>query len=305
TASRGRSTTCSARRTPASRRRSTCWRTAPHRSSCPGSSTTRTRPTRRSAASRRPGCTSCGRQTRSRPGPESPPRPPALADEARRRCEREGWRRQVDREPRPGSRARGPWSLGWPVGCGHLRPVCREHRRVDVVVRDPLEVDGVKVMSVGFLLAEAQMFAMPAVLASFVGHQLVKGVRWGQIGYLIIDLPPGTADLQQQLFATIGLAGAIIVVGPQDAAHLDARKLLLLLRDAAVPVLGAVENMRGLRCPHCGETVDVFPPVADERSLLLEIELLVSIPLDPAFAKVNGIPPQFTQLAAQIEQRLA
>jgi ATP-binding protein involved in chromosome partitioning len=169
---------------------------------------------------------------------------------------------------------------------------------------DPLEVDGLKVMSVGFLLAEAQMFAMPAVLASFVGQQLVKGVRWGQLDYLIIDLPPGTADLQQQLFRTIGLAGAIIVVGPQDMAHLDARKLLALLRDADVPVLGAVENMRGLRCPHCGETVDVFPPVADERSLLREIELLVSIPLDPTFAKVNGIPPQFIELAAQIEERL-
>jgi ATP-binding protein involved in chromosome partitioning len=169
---------------------------------------------------------------------------------------------------------------------------------------DPLEVDGVKVMSVGFLLAEAQMFAMPAVLASFVGHQLVKGVRWGQIEYLIIDLPPGTADLQQQLFATIGLAGAIIVVGPQDAAHLDARKVLALLRDAGVPVLGAVENMRGLRCPHCGETIDVFPPVADERSLLREIELLVSLPLDPAFASVNGVPPQFSELATQIEERL-
>jgi len=77
-----------------------------------------------------------------------------------------------------------------------------------------------------------------------------------------------------------------------------------LLRDADVPVLGAVENMRGLRCPHCGETVDVFPPVADERSLLREIELLVSIPLDPTFAKVNGIPPQFIELAAQIEERL-
>lgn len=169
---------------------------------------------------------------------------------------------------------------------------------------DPLEVDGVKVMSVGFLLAEAQMFAMPSVLASFVGHQLVKGVRWGQVEYLIIDLPPGTADLQQQLFATIDLAGAIIVVGPQDAAHLDARKVLALLRDADVPVLGAVENMRGLRCPHCGETIDVFPPVADERSLLREIELLVSIPLDPALASVNGVPSQFTELAAQVEKRL-
>jgi ATP-binding protein involved in chromosome partitioning len=169
---------------------------------------------------------------------------------------------------------------------------------------DPLEVDGLKVMSVGFLIAEAQMFAMPAMLASFVGQQLVKGVSWGQLDFLIIDLPPGTADLQQQLFRTIDLAGAIIVVGPQDAAHLDARKLLALLRDADVPVLGAVENMRGFRCPHCGETVDVFPPVADERSVLREIELLVSVPLDPAYGKLNGIPPPFTALAERIDQRL-
>jgi ATP-binding protein involved in chromosome partitioning len=77
-----------------------------------------------------------------------------------------------------------------------------------------------------------------------------------------------------------------------------------LLRDADVLVLGAVENMRDLRCPHCGETVEVFPSVSEERSLLREIELLVSIPHDPAFANVDGIPPQFAELATQIEERL-
>ena len=170
---------------------------------------------------------------------------------------------------------------------------------------EPVEIHGVKVMSVGFLLAEPQMFAMPAMLATVVGRQLIEDVRWGELDYLVIDLPPGTADLQQQLFATMGLAGAIIVVGPQDAAHLDARKLLALLRDARVPVLGAVENMRGLECPHCGELIDVFPPVADERSLLREVELLVSIPLDPAFAAVNGVAPQFAELAGRVEAKLA
>ena len=170
---------------------------------------------------------------------------------------------------------------------------------------DPVEVAGIKVMSVGFLLAEQQMFAMPAMLASFIGDQLVKSVRWGELDYLIVDLPPGTADLQQHIFATMGLAGAVIVVGPQDAAHLDARKVLSLLRDAGVQVLGAVENMRGLRCPHCGTTVDVFPPVADERSLLREVELLISIPLDPAFAGINGVPPHFDELARLVEERLA
>ena len=189
----------------------------------------------------------------------------------------------------------------------------RELRRWDLgrnprfgrVELEPLEVEGIKVMSVGFLLAEAQMFAMPAMLASFIGDQLVRNVRWGELDYLIVDLPPGTADLQQHIFATMELAGAILVVGPQDAAHLDARKVLSLLRDAEVRVLGAVENMRGLRCPHCGETLDVFPPVAEERSLLREVELLVSIPLDPAFAKVNGIPPQFDELARVVEERFA
>ena len=62
--------------------------------------------------------------------------------------------------------------------------------------------------------------------------------------------------------------------------------------------------MRGLRCPHCGETLDVFPPVAEERSLLREVELLVSIPLDPAFAKVNGVPPHFQELASVVQERL-
>ncbi|HKU56464.1 MAG TPA: P-loop NTPase, partial [Gaiellaceae bacterium] len=187
----------------------------------------------------------------------------------------------------------------------------RELRRWDLarnprfgrIELEPVEVAGVKVMSVGFLLAEPQMFAMPAMLASFIGDQLVRGVRWGELDHLVVDLPPGTADLQQHIVGTMGLAGAIIVVGPQDAAHLDARKILALLRDTNVPVLGAVENMRGFRCPHCGELMDVFPPVAAERSLLRDVELLVSIPLDPAFATPDGIPPHFDELAAEVEQR--
>jgi ATP-binding protein involved in chromosome partitioning len=177
-------------------------------------------------------------------------------------------------------------------------------RRFGRIELEPVAIAGIRVMSVGFLLAEPQMFALPAMLASFIGDQLVENVRWGTLDYLVVDLPPGTADLQQHVFRTMGLAGAIIVVGPQDAAHLDARKILSLLRDADVRVIGAVENMRGLRCPHCGELLDVFPPVAAHRSILNEVELLVSIPLDPAFAKLNGIPPQFDELAARVEDRL-
>ena len=178
----------------------------------------------------------------------------------------------------------------------------RQFGRVEL---DAVEIEGIKVMSVGFLLAERQTFAMPAVLASLVGDQLVRNVHWGELDYLVIDLPPGTADLQQHVLATMGLAGAIIVVAPQDAAHLDARKVLSLLREADVKVIGAVENMRGLRCSHCGAALEVFPPVAEERSPPRDVDLLVSIPLDPVFTAINGIPPQFDELAMRVEEQLA
>jgi ATP-binding protein involved in chromosome partitioning len=170
---------------------------------------------------------------------------------------------------------------------------------------EPVDALGLKVMSVGFLLAEHQALTMPAMLVEAVARQLIDDVRWGPIDYLVVDLPPGTADLQQRLFATVDVAGAIIVVGPQDAAHLDARKVLTMLREAGIPVLGAVENMRGLRCPHCGELVEVFPPVADERSILRELPLLGSVPLDPAFARLNGVPRAFAAIADRVAAALA
>lgn len=169
---------------------------------------------------------------------------------------------------------------------------------------EPVEALGLKVMSVGFLLAEGQALTMPAAMVELVGRQLIQDVRWGDLDYLIVDLPPGTADLQQQLFSNVELAGAIVVVGPQDAAHLDARKVLAMLREAGVAVLGAVENMRGLRCPHCGELVDVFPPVADDRSILRELPLLGTVPLDPAFARLNGIPEPFLAIADRVAASL-
>jgi ATP-binding protein involved in chromosome partitioning len=133
---------------------------------------------------------------------------------------------------------------------------------------------------------------------------LIEDARWGELDYLVVDLPPGTADLQQRFFASVELAGAVLVVGPQDAAHLDARKLLAMLVDTGVTVLGAVENMRGLTCPHCGELVDVFPPVADDRSILQDVPLLGSVPLDPSLARLNGIPDPFRAIAARVVEAI-
>src|SRR5439155_26730053 len=103
------------------------------------------------------------------------------------------------------------------------------------------------------------------------------------------DLPPGTADLQKQLLGVVLLDGAVVVVGPQDVAHLDARKFLSFLRGADVTVLGAVENMSGLQCPHCGERIEVFTPVTESRSVSAEgVHLLGRIPLDPALGTLDG-----------------
>ena len=93
---------------------------------------------------------------------------------------------------------------------------------------------------------------------------------------------------------------------PQDVAHLDAKKVVTLVRDADVPLLGAVENMSGFVCPHCGERHDVFPRVAEERSLWSDgVERLAEIPLDPSLAHVNGVPPAFAELAGTLRTRLA
>ena len=153
---------------------------------------------------------------------------------------------------------------------------------------EPVERYGIPIMSAGFLIAETQALSMPAPLLTGVLRQVVHDVEWGGPDVLLVDLPPGTADLQQQLVDVLDLAGAIVVVGPQDVAHLDARKLLDFLRAAGVTVLGGIENMGGFACPHCGGAVDVFPRVPEERSIWAAgVEPLGRVPLDPALARAG------------------
>jgi ATP-binding protein involved in chromosome partitioning len=161
-------------------------------------------------------------------------------------------------------------------------------RRGDVR-HEALESHGIRIMSVGFLLGERQALTMGAPLLTAALKQLVHQVEWGPLDILLLDLPPGTADLQQQLVGVVSLDGALVVVGPQDVAHLDGRKFVAFLRDEDVPVLGAVENMSGLQCPHCGERIEVFTPVMESRSVVAEgVPLLGQIPLDPALGTLEG-----------------
>jgi ATP-binding protein involved in chromosome partitioning len=151
---------------------------------------------------------------------------------------------------------------------------------------EPLELHGIQVMSAGFLLAEHQVFPAAEQTLGAVIHQLLYEVLWTDLDYLVVDLPPGTADLQQHLFGLTLCTGAILVVTPQDVAHLDAKKLVALLEEARVPVLGAIENMSGVECPHCGNEFEVFPQVRDDRSIWAAgVECLGKIPLDPLVAE--------------------
>lgn len=144
---------------------------------------------------------------------------------------------------------------------------------------------GVRIMSVGFLVGEGQSISLQAGLIDLLLIRLTSGVDWGELDYLIVDLPPGTADLQQQLMQRLQLAGALVIVTPQDVAHLDARKVLDLCKRANVRVLGGIENMDGLVCPGCAERIEVFPRVASDRSIWKHgVERLGAIPLDPAIA---------------------
>jgi ATP-binding protein involved in chromosome partitioning len=146
----------------------------------------------------------------------------------------------------------------------------------------PVERYGLKIMSAGFLLGEDQPMILEALIVRALLMQLTHQVAWGNPDYLIIDLPPGTADLQQNLLHDLQLSGVVLIVTPQDVAHLDGKKALQHFRRAGVPILGAIENMSGFLCPHCGQPVDIFARVSAARAIWgMDIEKLGAIPLDP------------------------
>lgn len=151
----------------------------------------------------------------------------------------------------------------------------------------PLERYGVRVMSVGFFMGEEQAVApMPDVLGLLV-RQMLQTVDWGALDYLLVDLPPGTAEPQATLCRELEIAGAVLVTTPQDIARIDTARALAMFRGNGVRVLGVVENMSGFICPHCGERAEIFPPSDRARAELDGVPLLASFPLDPA-AAVDG-----------------
>jgi len=142
---------------------------------------------------------------------------------------------------------------------------------------------GVKVMSFGFLVDPDQPVIWRGPMLQKALEQFVGDVAWGDLDFLIVDLPPGTGDVALTLCQNVPIAGAVIVTTPQDVALIDARKSLLMFRKLDAPVLGIVENMSGYHCPECGHVDHVFGSGGGKRtSEELGLPQLGSIPLDPA-----------------------
>jgi len=112
--------------------------------------------------------------------------------------------------------------------------------------------------------------------------QFLTDVKWGQLDFMIIDLPPGTGDAQLTLTQKVPLSGAVVVTTPQDVALIDARKGLAMFRKVNVPVLGIIENMSFFICNHCGEREEIFGHGGGRKTAeLLGVPFLGEIPIDP------------------------
>ena len=149
----------------------------------------------------------------------------------------------------------------------------------------PFSKFDVMIMSLGFILDEDTPVIWRGPMVTKAIEQLLGDVEWGNLDYLVVDLPPGTGDAQLTLTQKVPLSGAVIVTTPQDVALIDARKGLAMFEKVNVPVLGIVENMSSFVCPRCGEVTDIFKKGGGERTAKeLGCEFLGSIPLDPAIA---------------------
>ena len=157
----------------------------------------------------------------------------------------------------------------------------------------PVEVKGVKLLSVGQLVSADTALAWRGPMASSALNQLVEG-DWGDAEILLVDLPPGTGDVQLSLIQKARPAGAVIVSTPQDLSLIDATRAIDLFGKTSVPVLGIIENMAGYQCPHCGETSDPFGQGGAEASAKrLGVPFLGRLPLSLSLREASdaGEPP--------------
>jgi len=163
---------------------------------------------------------------------------------------------------------------------------------------EPVESKGLKVISMAFALSStdsAVVWRGPMKMAAI--KQFLSDVNWGSLDFLIIDLPPGTSDEPLSVVQLLpDLSGAVIVTTPQEVALLDSRKAVNMVRSMKVPLLGIVENMSGLRCPHCGEILEIFKTGGGKRAAEeLGVPFLGAVPLDPEVAPLGDSGVAFVE----------
>ena len=157
----------------------------------------------------------------------------------------------------------------------------------------PIEKFNMKLMSFGFVSGNDAPTIWRGPLVSRMTQQFFDDVIWGELDFLILDLPPGTGDIQLTLVQKIALTGAVIVTTPQDLAVLDVQKGADMFKKVNTPVLGIIENMTHFECPHCNQASQIFSGVGgDSESKRLDVPLLGSVPLSPDMVKSadNGEP---------------
>lgn len=154
------------------------------------------------------------------------------------------------------------------------RPQMKEQKLI------PLEAHGVKVMSIGFLVDPMQAVIWRGPMVSGALKQFMSDVNWGELDYLVFDLPPGTGDIHLTLVQTIPLSGAVVVTTPQDISLADARKAFAMFQKVNVPVLGIIENMSYYICNHCGHREDIFATGGGEKAAHeLGVPFLGAVPI--------------------------
>lgn len=160
------------------------------------------------------------------------------------------------------------------------------------------ERHGVQIASAAFLIGEAQGLGVAAPLAQLLVQRLISGTSWDGVECLVVDLPPGTADIQQLVFAVGSRTTfALLVVTPQLVAHRDAHRLLHELERGPAVILGGIENMASQICPGCGEVTPLFTPAPAEEAIWTRVPRLASVPFSALAAQDadRGRPVMITQ----------
>ena len=159
----------------------------------------------------------------------------------------------------------------------------RAQPQVDEKTLIPNEAHGVKLMSIGFLTDDEKPVIWRGPMVGQAIKQLLGDVRWGELDYLLVDLPPGTGDAPLTLIQSIPLSGVVVVTTPQDVALGIATKALQMFRNLRVPILGIVENMSGFHCPECGHQTDIFSTGGGQSAAEAnKVPFLGGVPLDMA-----------------------